>query len=364
MEALGAEYDSDPRLGVLQVGLIGFWGEWHTYPHVAWFPTLETQTTLLNAVHSAFPTTVVQVRQPHANSPDLPMGYHDDSFAYSTLGTVGWFFWNQLIAAGETEKWKTAMMGGEVRPEDCGTVVSRPAMASGNTPRMWWSASRRPIRATCSIIWRSTRMESATRVWNRKRRKQQLAMGYQLEVSGAELTVGSMSGNTVEATVNLTVSNTGIAPFYYDLTVGVSDLETKPLGESEANLKGLLPGEQDSHHPHGVPSCFDPSHQGANGVAIQPSSTRANGGMGHHLSLDHRTRIGSGLGNQLPGRSPTSIGCVLGDGTGDLSVPMRCGRDGSGLFGRGVSPIEVQVLLTFVGASRMTEADSARNVYP
>jgi len=29
--ALGKRYDGDPRVGFVQVGLLGFWGEWHTY---------------------------------------------------------------------------------------------------------------------------------------------------------------------------------------------------------------------------------------------------------------------------------------------------------------------------------------------
>ena len=35
---LGARYDGDPRLAFIQVGLLGFWGEWHTFPHSSWLP--------------------------------------------------------------------------------------------------------------------------------------------------------------------------------------------------------------------------------------------------------------------------------------------------------------------------------------
>jgi hypothetical protein len=30
ISALGHRYDGDPRIGFIEVGLIGFWGEWHT----------------------------------------------------------------------------------------------------------------------------------------------------------------------------------------------------------------------------------------------------------------------------------------------------------------------------------------------
>ena len=59
------------------MGLLGLWGEWHTWPHEDWFPTQETQMTVLNAFDAAFQTTQMQVRLPHANSLNLRMGFHD-----------------------------------------------------------------------------------------------------------------------------------------------------------------------------------------------------------------------------------------------------------------------------------------------
>ena len=92
VEALGAAYDGDPRLGFVQVGLLGFWGEWHTWPHTEIFASESTQELVLEAFAAAFKATHVQLREPHANSHNFPFGYHDDSFAYSTIGDVGWFF--------------------------------------------------------------------------------------------------------------------------------------------------------------------------------------------------------------------------------------------------------------------------------
>ena len=86
IQALGARYDGDPRLGFVQAGLLGFWGEWHTYPYDEWFPSEETQSAILSAYTEAFSVTQLQVRYPIANSLELRMGFHDDSFAYSTLG--------------------------------------------------------------------------------------------------------------------------------------------------------------------------------------------------------------------------------------------------------------------------------------
>ncbi len=51
------------------------------------------------------------------DSPDLDIGYHDDSFAYETIGSEPWEFYNQLVTANVAKKWKTQSNGGEVRPE-------------------------------------------------------------------------------------------------------------------------------------------------------------------------------------------------------------------------------------------------------
>ena len=122
IEALGSRYDGDPRLGFLQVGLLGFWGEWHTWPHDDWFPSQDTQMSLLNAYDAAFQHTHMQIRLPHANALSLRMGFHDDSFAYYTIGDVDWFFVPILESVGAQNRWQEVVIGGELRPELQGWV--------------------------------------------------------------------------------------------------------------------------------------------------------------------------------------------------------------------------------------------------
>ncbi len=62
--ALGARYDGDPRLAVVQLGLLGFWGEWHTWPHSDWFADPLFQQEVLQAYDDAFSTTLLQTRYP------------------------------------------------------------------------------------------------------------------------------------------------------------------------------------------------------------------------------------------------------------------------------------------------------------
>lgn len=124
---LGSRFDGDQRLGFLQIGLLGFWGEWHTFglPDSQGIPAA-TKDRVIAAFSAAFSQTQVQVRVPWgaALTAGGVLGLHDDSFAYSTLDgadnggvMVPWFFWPDVVAQGGDTVWQRAAMGGELRPE-------------------------------------------------------------------------------------------------------------------------------------------------------------------------------------------------------------------------------------------------------
>lgn len=123
IDALGERYDGDPRLGYLTLGLIGFWGEWHTYPYNGdgqpnWMANEDTQLSVLNAFVDSFEETPLEVRYPSTLNKDLPIGYHDDSFAYSTKqSNRGWHFMDEMLRVGTQDKWQEYSIGGELRPE-------------------------------------------------------------------------------------------------------------------------------------------------------------------------------------------------------------------------------------------------------
>jgi hypothetical protein len=131
--ALGARYDGDPRIGFLQLGLLGFWGEWHTYPYDGyaqpqnWFASEAEQLRILHDYDAAFNRTRLQVRYPSTDNAGLSMGYHDDSFAVETLPGIGWHFMDKMQQAGATAKWLTEPVGGELRPEIQGCIFDTPA---------------------------------------------------------------------------------------------------------------------------------------------------------------------------------------------------------------------------------------------
>jgi len=216
--ALGARYDGDPRIGFITVGLLGFWGEWHTYPNTSWFASSTVQNLVLAAYTNAFSKTRLLLRYPTVtgtlNPATLPFGYHDDSFAYSTIAPPSWHFLGQMTAEGETNKWKTQPIGGEVRPEvqSCMWDTNQPTCVPAGQE---FSNCVALSHASWMIHHRAF---SPGFTGDQKTRAVAggASMGYELYVTNATLVDASVSGSL---RVDLQLRNTGVAPFYYDWPV-------------------------------------------------------------------------------------------------------------------------------------------------
>ncbi len=244
IEAMGARYDGDPRLGAVQVGLLGFWGEWHTYPHTDWFPSEATQEAVLSAYDAAFSTTQIQVRRAAVNSVDLRMGFHDDSFAYSTIGEVDWFFVPGLEAAGAEDRWQQVMIGGEVRPELQSTVFAADYGLGTYAQDM-----RECIDATHAsylLNYHAFNGDGTGYLDDDRTRAEEaaLSMGYQFEVHSADITVSGLADGIVQATMSIEVMQTGVAPFYYPVFLSAASDALPAPAVSTEDLSTLLPEER------------------------------------------------------------------------------------------------------------------------
>jgi hypothetical protein len=225
--ALGNRYDGDPRVGFIQVGLLGFWGEWHTWTENSsthqWIPDA-TKMALIDAFDTAFQTTQVQIRYPHwyavgANQRQ-GLGLHDDSFAHSTIdegvyGTpMSWFFWSQVQTTAATDFWISGAMGGELRPELQSTIFND-NYAAGTQYKQDFGLCAETTHATYMLnyyafgtSYAGSALESARSASDR--------MGYAFRLAEVSVAEGSVA-ETVDVTA--TVIQDGIAPFYYDLSI-------------------------------------------------------------------------------------------------------------------------------------------------
>eukprot|EP00741_Cyanophora_paradoxa_P020603 tig00021275_g19887.t1 len=185
--ALGAKYDGDVRIGSIMLGLVGYWGEWHTYPSNDLAPSQAIKDRIARAFLKAFKQTKIVARNPDEVSAGLPIGFHDDSFVHETL-----------VKSAPTYSFMTRL--GKVFPDIAKSMWdSNPAADPGNgatvsecirTTRASWMIFAKGFDAIC-------RINAAGR-----------AMGYELHAIFAP---------TATSTLRLTVhiENRGVAPFYY-----------------------------------------------------------------------------------------------------------------------------------------------------
>ncbi len=218
ISALGARYDGDSRIGFITAGLYGFWGEWHVLDHpkagepVGWTMLQSDKDLLLNTYKQAFKRTQILLRYPNITTDaqlKTAFGYHDDSFAYRTLGPVSWEFWPQMISAALTDQWKKFAIGGEIRPEIQSTVwdtwpntVGQDVTTAIQTTHVSWLSS-----GTFDTPLTGTRYDNALRAHK--------MLGYELNVPAAAWV--PQSDGKLHVTVKM--ENRGVAPFYYNWPV-------------------------------------------------------------------------------------------------------------------------------------------------
>lgn len=212
--ALATRYDGDARIGGIMIGMVGFWGEWHNWQPICecdtHMPTATNIDRILTAWDAAFSSTKLMVRYPMGTAPsNRHIGYHDDSFAYETISGESWMFTGRLTDAGESNKWQTEMIGGEVRPEIQSCVFDATTCAPSGQD---WNASVDATHASWMVDnWVFNNTLSSTAFANATAGAKRL--GYEFYVSSVQITDGS------NLAVNIKMQNKGKAPFYYPWTV-------------------------------------------------------------------------------------------------------------------------------------------------
>lgn len=250
IHALGRRYDGDPRLGFVGLGLLGTWGEWHNSPNDQWFASKIVQQEVMNAYEAAFQKTKLVARYPaglndhrYADNGRRPIGYHDDSFAWATVHTgqrnEDWFFETRLRSAGALDKWRSQPIGGEVRPEVWPCLFNEPSCAPKGqkfdrcaaVTHVSWLCNEGVFRGKIQGEPRARAIEAVRR------------MGYELHIASA-----SIAMNGEQLALSLTVTNTGIAPFYYDwpIVLGAVNQQNQLAAtwKPEWKLTSVLPNEK------------------------------------------------------------------------------------------------------------------------
>lgn len=97
--ALGKKYDGDPRIGFNTAGLLGTWGEWHTYPRDELFASKDVQREVMDAYEAASEVTPVLPRYPTRDKDDRTFGYYDRQCVEATH--VTWLMDSGIFRKGQ-----------------------------------------------------------------------------------------------------------------------------------------------------------------------------------------------------------------------------------------------------------------------
>lgn len=241
IEELGAKFDGDPRIAFIQAGLLGHWGEWHTYPNTHLFASEATQLRVLEAYDRSFNKTRILVRYPNKITRRYNVGFHDDSFAFQTLGDEAWYFYNLLESSGTLDRWKVEPIGGEVRPEIQADVFREEGLfkhlieciETTHVSFLLCETLFRPRSAKPSLTSKDLRRA----IFASQR------MGYTFAVCYAA--AEKLPNDAVK--VSVVVKNFGVAPFYYGWTVdfGIVTAEGTSVAveKTKWTLAGILPNQ-------------------------------------------------------------------------------------------------------------------------
>jgi hypothetical protein len=232
--AFGRRYNSHPRVAFIQLGTLGFWGEWHTWPVDKLMASLETQKKVVAAYRAAFPDVPIHARYPYEGTNHPWLGYHDDMIPEDSLGTEGWQFLPSLQKAGRTANWKTAPFGGEMVPGQAkkwlGTGWER-LQESVDALHFSWMGPYCPANEADLTPEQKTRAEALIR-----------RMGYSFRLTKLRYEADA------RGVLNLQLDgiNEGVAPFYrkWPLEIAVLDETGRAvtLTRPATDLRRWLPG--------------------------------------------------------------------------------------------------------------------------
>lgn len=236
--ALGKRYGDGKRVRFIEVGFLGHWGEWHTYPRDELFAKPATQRLVVESLHRAFPEIGLLGRNPTYPSLQLPwMGFHDDLIPDDTDSGPDWNFLPQLAAGGMANNWKVAPTGGEMVPANAKRLLSTDWEKLTSAVRKCHFSF---IAGYCPVLEQNVDPQF-------RQRSDELAqlLGYSYRLDQARLP-GSAT-RSQPSTYEIEGENVGVAPFYYRWPVCLALLRTDGTEVERVKLdddvRSWLPGK-------------------------------------------------------------------------------------------------------------------------
>lgn len=241
IQSMGARYDNDPRVACLDVGILGHWGEWHTYPNDRLFASTAVQRGVMQSFLDGFQHKKMMLRVPNSWSASHPFGYRDDCFLTDTDGPEDWKFFNRLRLMGVDTVWQTQPIGGEYCGGGSGALTGTLEVPEESLRLVREGHFSHLGPAGGSI---QTQNDEHQRNLDSMLR----SMGYRFVVHEAMLPAELESDAT--GTVSVRIENVGSAPFYYRWPVEIVWMEEAgeriAAEETPVDIRTWLPGSHDA----------------------------------------------------------------------------------------------------------------------
>lgn len=241
IENFGIKYNGDPRISIVQGGLVGFWGEWHNYPLSTELGMSEANKKIIfEKFIDAFPNTQVNIRQPQtdvSSASEMKVGYHDDSFLQSTLGPEGWHFWPQVTSAGVNNVWQFHPIGGEIFPDLQATIWQAIPNSTGQDFQTCVNTTHATYMLNHAVFDDAIGSVTYTNALAQNKK-----FGYKFYVNGVKLN----EYQNGEINVDVRLENRGVAPFYYNWQVEFAlykDNSITNLGITNWDINTIQPSD-------------------------------------------------------------------------------------------------------------------------
>jgi len=122
LKALGDRYGKDGFFAFIELGSLGHWGEWHTHPDITPLPPENIRNLYVDHYAEAFPETHLLMRRPFSIAQKLGLGLYNDMIA-DPIQTNTWLDWIENGGEYSPQEgdglsampngWQSAPMGGE-----------------------------------------------------------------------------------------------------------------------------------------------------------------------------------------------------------------------------------------------------------
>ena len=207
IEALANHYDNDPRVYAFQIGVLGYWGEWHTFGFDDFSISNDSFNQILNSYKNSLNRVKIMGRYPWRDPLESTggIGFHNDFFGPDPHSDE----FDDVISSDT--KWLDGPIGGEMPPE-WGSEEFTEMFATPRGINMIETghyATMSPDDAPCDVDLNGANCEGFMNMHRR--------MGYNFQIDKAIFP--ELLTTTDNFSVQLIGENIGVAPMYYDWEV-------------------------------------------------------------------------------------------------------------------------------------------------